>query len=109
MEAITHEGASGILVEVKWLSLRTLCGCCVVRVLSSFVYPLFKGVGLLGVFSNTRGVGAVFEGLRTGLGCFVGVEGADPERDGVPGVEVLSVGLGLAKFRDRSRNEYSFL
>jgi hypothetical protein len=42
---------------------------------------------------------------------FVGVEGAEPEREGVPGAE-----LSLARFdglvladNDRSRKEYSFL
>lgn len=105
MDAITQAGASGIFVEVKWLLLWILFGRCGVRDSSLFVYVLFRGVGLLGVFSKPRGVAETFEGVRTALDCFVGVDGADPERDGVPGADIFSVRFGLDMLNVRSRKE----
>jgi hypothetical protein len=105
MDAITHAGASGILLEVKWLSLWIFLDLCGVRDSSTSVNALFNGVDLLGVFSNPRGVAETLDGVCATLDCLVGVVGTEPERDGVPGAEEFTVrfGLDILGAIDRSR------
>jgi hypothetical protein len=111
MDTITHAGASGILLEVKWLSLWIFLDLCGVRESSKSVNVLFNGVDLLGVFSSPRGVAETFDGVCATPDCLVGVVGAEPERDGVPGAEEFTVrfGVNILGAMDRSRRVYSFL
>lgn len=71
----------------------------------------FSGVDLLGLFWSPRGVAVGFDGVRVVLDSFVGVDGADPERVGVPGAEPLVDRLieFVLDVKDRSRKPYSFL
>lgn len=118
MEAITHPGASGTIVEpgrpLGLIFFSTLCGVRVCEDESTLPTALFNGVGLLGVFWSPRGVPgtADIEGVRASVVLsFVGVDGFDPARVGVPGAEPLAECLTAAVLepRDRSRKLYSFL
>lgn len=118
MEAITHPGASGTIVEPgRPLGLTIFSVLCGVRVRegeSTLLIALFNGVGLLGVFLSPCGVPgtADFDGVRASVVLsFVGVDGFGPARIGVPGAEVLAERLTdvVLEPRDRSRKLYSFL
>lgn len=76
IEAITHDGASGIIVEPGRPLGRILFDLW--GVLDDESVPpnaRFNGVDLLGVFWSPRGVAAVFDGVRIVLDSFVGVDG----------------------------------
>lgn len=118
MEAMAHPGASGTIVELGsplgLIFFSTLCGVRVREGESTVLTALFNGVGLLGVFWSPRGVPgtADFEGVRASVVLsFVGVDGFDSPRVGVPGAEPLAERLTAAvlELRDRSRKLYSFL
>lgn len=116
IEVITHPGASGIIVDPgRPLGLTFFSDLCGVRAGESTpLSALFNGVGLLGVFWSPRGVpgATVFDGVRdSAVLSFVGVDGFDPARVGVPGADPLAKRLTAAELepRDRSRKLYSFL
>lgn len=113
IESMTHAGASGIFIEPERPLGRTRSKRGVGR--DGNAVPSisrFKGVDLLGVCGNPRGVGIGFVGdLAVVLAFLVGVDGTDPEREGVPDAEPLAERFTSAELdaRDLSRNEYSFL
>lgn len=113
IESKTHAGASGIIVEPGRPLGRIRSKRGVGR--DGNAVPSisrFNGVDLLGVCGSPRGVGRGFDGvLAVVLEPFVGVDGTDPEREGVPGAEPLADRLTSAVLdaRDRSRKVYSFL
>lgn len=113
IESMTHAGASVIFVEPERPLGRIRSKRGVGR--DGNAVPSisrFKGVDLLGVCGSPRGVGMGFVGdLAVVLEFLVGVDGTDPEREGVPGAEPLAERFTSAELdaRDRSRNPYSFL
>lgn len=116
MFVITHPEASGIIVEDERPFGRIIpvfCADCGYAVcLGAPLAVLFRGVDLLGVFWSPRGVVAFpLEGVRSNS--FLGVDGLDVAREGVPGTEpgppterFISAMLLVS---DRSRNAKSFL
>ena len=111
--SITHAGASGIFIEPKRPLGRIRSKRGVGR--DGNAVPSisrFNGVDLLGVCGSPRGVGRGFEGDLAGvLEPLVGVDGTDPEHEGVPGAEPLAARFTSAvlEAKDRSRKPYSFL
>lgn len=112
MEVITQLGASGMMVEPERPFARNLGifwgrGDGEGLSLSVCERARLRGVDFVGVFCwccwccIPRGVAvaAVFDGVL----CvpFLGVDGADPARDGVPGAEALAREIPVD--RDRSR------
>lgn len=114
MEVITQLGASGMIVEPERPFARNLGifwgrGDGEGLSLSVCERARLRGVDFVGVFCwwccccccSPRGVAvaAVFDGVL----CvpFLGVDGADPARDGVPGAEALAREIPVD--RDRSR------
>lgn len=114
-ESITHPGASGIIVEPgrplgRIRSKRSGVGRDGDAVPEN---SRFNGVDLPGVCCSPRGVGTGFDGVLVVvvLDSFVGVDGTDPEREGVPGADPLADRLtdAVLDARDLSRKVYSFL
>ena len=111
MEFITQAGASGIIEAPEIPLGRKLVNVRGVREaegLSGRVVDRFKGVDLLGVFWRPRGVAvAALDGVRVGRDSFVGVDGVEPAREGVPGAEPLAGRFvpAVLGVRERSRKE----
>lgn len=111
MAVITQAGASGTIVD-SWVSLIRVT----VAFLADFVglsrrlavlILRFNGVGFDGVFCSPRGVSAIaLEGVFLTIAPFVGVVGAEPARDGVPGTEALADRLILAELAASDRSRY---
>lgn len=113
IEVIAQPGASGIIVELERPLGRIFSDLCGVGREGEVVLLMdrFSGVDLLGVFWSPRGVVVGFDGVRVVLDSFVGVDGPDPERVGVPGAEPLADRLTdvVLDVKDRSRKPCSFL
>ena len=111
MEFITQAGASGTMEALEMPLERKLANERGVREadgLSGRVVDFFKGVDLLGVFWRPRGVAtAALDGVRVGLDSFVGVDGVEPVREGVPGAEPLADRFvpAVLEVKERSRKE----